>query len=167
MIVEYIENSVNDKQLRLDEIILRIDQHFGDNVLTNAEKNFVREEYTTNVIEKFLRHLQEDIESLDVNSIKKWKRSSRRINKKLMITFQDIEGIQLIEHCWSDKIFSKKNETNLLSQLSTICELHLSKFITSLQHDCQKFLQKFEDFLKEEYDKNWKKLMMLRLTDED
>ncbi|XP_066925702.1 uncharacterized protein [Clytia hemisphaerica] len=152
MIEEFITRSVNDTKLHLDEVLSKIEKYFDSNVLTNSEKNFIREEYTTSVLEMFLRHLQQGIESVNVNSIKKWRRKSFGVNKQMMITFQDVKGIQLIKHCWSGKIFSKKNEADLLTRLSLICELHLSKFITSLQQDCQRFLLKFQNFLKEQYD---------------
>ena len=148
MVDDIISKAVNQEQ-KFNEVLERIVQHIQDN-LSPKEKHFIKTEYVKCALDQFWINVQTQIDQvLPVSSIRQW--LENRCFLKEMITFRKVKGYLIIQHCIDEDMFTNKEEKKLLSELTTLCKLHIQKHTSPLQNMCSQFIIQFDLYLKRLY----------------
>lgn len=145
-VIEIIEQAVK-RQRELSYVYDRIKQLNYD--IESAEINFINTKYVEFAIEEFLQNFQKQLGVLTVKSVREWVENHRCLDE--LYCFRKIKGIQAIQFCHCENLFTKKNEMELLSRMLDFCKVLFDNHMTTLQQDCKEFLQNLEAFLMKLY----------------
>ena len=127
-----------------DQVVKRIVQHLQYN---RVEKNFIRTEYAKCAIKYFLANLQTGIDKVLVSSAKEWMQNKSTFPGKMM-TFETVKGFRIIQDCKEKDMLTREDEKWLLSEMTTLCESHVEKHMSTLQSSCKLFIVQLEIHLK-------------------